>query len=221
MTHPATWWRSSSPQLQPDRRRARGRAGTRGSAWPIWERSFRLRPLVGRSRRRCDSAARDPGLEHRRPGAARPRRPGCEHGAGGGRAARARRASPAAGRRHCLGRPRTVAADGECVRRVLLDGKDLAEGEASVRPHRWVDVAISSRARCRTLSNPVRTMTAPMRGGAELHGLAQGSTARARAGDLRSVGSRRPGRSGFPTSSRAGCASARRSPWPSRAIRGC
>ena len=76
--------------------------------------------------------------------------------------------------------PPTASASG----RVLLEGKDLlAEGEASVRPHRWVDIAIVFQGAMNAL-NPVRTIGSQIVEALELHDKAQGSTARARAGEL-------------------------------------
>src|SRR5207253_4843529 len=68
--------------------------------------------------------------------------------------------------------------------RVLLEGKDvLAGGEASIRPHRWVDVAIVFQGAMNAL-NPVRTVGAQIVEALELHGVARGSAARIRTGEL-------------------------------------
>jgi len=76
--------------------------------------------------------------------------------------------------------PPTASASG----RVLFEGKDLlAEGEASVRPHRWVDIAIVFQGAMNAL-NPVRTIGSQIVEALELHDKAQGSTARARTGEL-------------------------------------
>ena len=76
--------------------------------------------------------------------------------------------------------PPTASASG----RVLLEGQDLlAEGEASVRPHRWVDIAIVFQGAMNAL-NPVRTIGSQIVEALELHNRAQGSAARARAGEL-------------------------------------
>jgi oligopeptide/dipeptide ABC transporter ATP-binding protein len=76
--------------------------------------------------------------------------------------------------------PQTASASG----RVLLDGKDiLAGGEPSVRPHRWVDIAIVFQGAMNAL-NPVRTIGSQIVEALELHERAQGSTARARTGEL-------------------------------------
>jgi peptide/nickel transport system ATP-binding protein len=76
--------------------------------------------------------------------------------------------------------PPTASASG----RVLFEGKDLlAEGEASVRPHRWVDIAIVFQGAMNAL-NPVRTIGSQIVEALELHDRAQGAAARARAGEL-------------------------------------
>src|SRR5919206_4120901 len=68
--------------------------------------------------------------------------------------------------------------------RVLLDGKDLlGAGEASVRPHRWVDVAIVFQGAMNAL-NPVRTIGSQIVEALELHRRAVGAAARARTGEL-------------------------------------
>ncbi len=68
--------------------------------------------------------------------------------------------------------------------RVLLSGQDvLAGGERTMRPHRWVDVAIVFQGAMNAL-NPVRTVGAQIVEALETHGLARGSTARARTGEL-------------------------------------
>jgi peptide/nickel transport system ATP-binding protein len=76
--------------------------------------------------------------------------------------------------------PATASASG----RVLVDGKDiLAGGEASARPHRWVDVAIVFQGAMNAL-NPVRTIGSQIVEAIELHGRGRGGEARARAGEL-------------------------------------
>jgi oligopeptide/dipeptide ABC transporter ATP-binding protein len=76
--------------------------------------------------------------------------------------------------------PPTASAAG----RVLLDGVDvLAGGEASIRPHRWVDVAIVFQGAMNAL-NPVQTIGKQIVEALELHDVARGSTARARTGEL-------------------------------------
>ena len=76
--------------------------------------------------------------------------------------------------------PPTASASG----RVLLEGKDvLAGGEATVRPHRWVDVAIVFQGAMNAL-NPVQTIGSQIVEALELHGRAQGSVARSRTGEL-------------------------------------
>jgi oligopeptide/dipeptide ABC transporter ATP-binding protein len=68
--------------------------------------------------------------------------------------------------------------------RVLVDGQDiLAGGEAEMRPHRWVDVAIVFQGAMNAL-NPVRTIGQQIVESLELHGRAGGATARARTGEL-------------------------------------
>jgi peptide/nickel transport system ATP-binding protein len=67
---------------------------------------------------------------------------------------------------------------------VLLEGVDvLAGGESSIRPHRWVDIAIVFQGAMNAL-NPVRTVGSQIVEALELHGLARGSTARRRVGEL-------------------------------------
>ncbi|HEX6699572.1 MAG TPA: ABC transporter ATP-binding protein [Gaiellaceae bacterium] len=76
--------------------------------------------------------------------------------------------------------PPTASASG----RVLLDGKDvLAGGEATIRPRRWVDVAIVFQGAMNAL-NPVRTVGSQIVEALELHGRARGGAARARAAQL-------------------------------------
>jgi len=68
--------------------------------------------------------------------------------------------------------------------RVLLNGKDiLAGGESTVRPHRWVDIAVVFQGAMNAL-NPVRTIGAQIVEAIELHGHAKGARARARTGEL-------------------------------------
>jgi peptide/nickel transport system ATP-binding protein len=68
--------------------------------------------------------------------------------------------------------------------RVLLDGEDiLAEGERSVRPHRWVDISMIFQGAMNAL-NPVQTIGAQIVEPMELHGYATGNEARERAGAL-------------------------------------
>ena len=76
--------------------------------------------------------------------------------------------------------PPTASVSG----RVLLEGKDLlADGEDSVRPHRWVDIAIVFQGAMNAL-NPVRTIGSQIVEALELHGRATGAAARARTADL-------------------------------------
>jgi peptide/nickel transport system ATP-binding protein len=68
--------------------------------------------------------------------------------------------------------------------RVLLEGVDvLAGGEPTIRPHRWVDVAIVFQGAMNAL-NPVRTVGSQIIEALELHGVARGATARRRTGEL-------------------------------------
>jgi peptide/nickel transport system ATP-binding protein len=68
--------------------------------------------------------------------------------------------------------------------RVLLDGEDLlAGGEATIRPHRWVDIAIVFQGAMNAL-NPVRTVGSQIVEALELHRRAEGGEARSRAGEL-------------------------------------
>ncbi len=77
-----------------------------------------------------------------------------------------------------------LPANASAAGRVLLDGKDLlAGGEATMRPHRWVDVAIVFQGAMNAF-NPVRTVGSQIVEALELHGRGRGSVARARAGEL-------------------------------------
>ncbi len=68
--------------------------------------------------------------------------------------------------------------------RILLDGEDLlAGGESTMRPHRWVDVAIVFQGAMNAL-NPVRTVGSQIDEALELHGVARGAGARRRVGEL-------------------------------------
>jgi len=68
--------------------------------------------------------------------------------------------------------------------RVVIDGKDiLAGGEAEMRPHRWVDIAIVFQGAMNAL-NPVRTIGEQIVESLEIHDRARGATARARTGEL-------------------------------------
>jgi peptide/nickel transport system ATP-binding protein len=76
--------------------------------------------------------------------------------------------------------PPTASAAG----RVLLNGVDvLAGGESSIRPHRWVDVAIVFQGAMNAL-NPVRTVGSQIVEALELHDVAHGAPARRRVGEL-------------------------------------
>jgi peptide/nickel transport system ATP-binding protein len=83
--------------------------------------------------------------------------------------------------------------------RVLLDGVDiLAQGEDSVRPHRWVELAIVFQGAMNAL-NPVQSVSAQIEEALELHGLATGRQARSRVGELlESVGIPRERGNRFP-----------------------
>jgi peptide/nickel transport system ATP-binding protein len=68
--------------------------------------------------------------------------------------------------------------------RVLLDGTDvLARGEDTVSPHRWRDVAMVFQGAMNAF-NPVRRIGDQIVEPMELHGVAEGAAARARAGEL-------------------------------------
>src|SRR5436190_3639240 len=73
--------------------------------------------------------------------------------------------------------------------RVLLNGEDiLAGGEDTIRPHRWVDLAIVFQGAMNAL-NPVKTVGSQIVEALEVHGLASGRAARRRVGELlQSVG---------------------------------
>jgi peptide/nickel transport system ATP-binding protein len=76
--------------------------------------------------------------------------------------------------------PPSASASG----RVLLEGKDvLAGGEASMRPHRWTDVAIVFQGAMNAL-NPVRTIGSQIVEAIELHSSARRTAARAQTGEL-------------------------------------
>jgi oligopeptide/dipeptide ABC transporter ATP-binding protein len=68
--------------------------------------------------------------------------------------------------------------------RIELEGQDLlAEGEASMRPHRWNDVAMVFQGAMNAF-NPVKTVGSQLVEPMELHELAEGREAEARAGEL-------------------------------------
>jgi peptide/nickel transport system ATP-binding protein len=68
--------------------------------------------------------------------------------------------------------------------RVLLNGVDiLAGGEETIRPHRWVDLAIVFQGAMNAL-NPVQTVGSQIVEVLELHERARGREARARTGEL-------------------------------------
>ena len=67
---------------------------------------------------------------------------------------------------------------------VLFNGEDiLAAGEDSIRPHRWVDIAIVFQGAMNAL-NPVKTVGWQIGEVLELHGVASGDRTRARVGEL-------------------------------------
>jgi oligopeptide/dipeptide ABC transporter ATP-binding protein len=68
--------------------------------------------------------------------------------------------------------------------RVLLNGTDiLAGGEETIRPHRWVDLAIVFQGAMNAL-NPVKTVGSQIVEVLELHERARGRAARERTGEL-------------------------------------
>ncbi len=68
--------------------------------------------------------------------------------------------------------------------RVLLNGEDiLAEGEATVAPHRWHDVAMVFQGAMNAF-NPVKTVGAQIAEPMELHGISSGRSAMARVREL-------------------------------------
>ena len=76
--------------------------------------------------------------------------------------------------------PPSASASG----RVLFQGEDvLAGGEASMRPHRWTDVAIVFQGAMNAL-NPVRTIGSQIVEAIELHGKTRRTAARAQTGEL-------------------------------------
>jgi peptide/nickel transport system ATP-binding protein len=76
--------------------------------------------------------------------------------------------------------PQNASAAG----RIMFHGEDiLAGGEETIRPHRWVDVAIVFQGAMNAL-NPVRTVGSQIVEAIELHGRARGAAARARTGEL-------------------------------------
>jgi len=68
--------------------------------------------------------------------------------------------------------------------RVLLNGVDIMRGgEETMRPHRWVDLAMVFQGAMNAF-NPVKTVGSQIVEALELHGSASGSVARARTGEL-------------------------------------
>jgi peptide/nickel transport system ATP-binding protein len=77
-----------------------------------------------------------------------------------------------------------LPASASAAGRVLLNGIDvLAGGEASMRPHRWTDIAIVFQGAMNAL-NPVRTVGAQIVEALEAHDKARGKAARTRTGEL-------------------------------------
>jgi peptide/nickel transport system ATP-binding protein len=67
---------------------------------------------------------------------------------------------------------------------ILFGGEDiLAGGEETIRPHRWVDLAIVFQGAMNAL-NPVRTVGSQIVEAIELHGRGKGAAARAQTGEL-------------------------------------
>jgi oligopeptide/dipeptide ABC transporter ATP-binding protein len=76
--------------------------------------------------------------------------------------------------------PSSASASG----RILLNGEDLlAGGESTMRPHRWVDIAIVFQGAMNAL-NPVRTVGDQIVEALETHHVARGSAAKRRVGEL-------------------------------------
>jgi oligopeptide/dipeptide ABC transporter ATP-binding protein len=76
--------------------------------------------------------------------------------------------------------PPTASVAGE----VRLGGRSiLADGEDSVRPHRWKDIAMVFQGAMNAL-NPVKTVRWQIAEPMAFHGVAEGSAARKRAGEL-------------------------------------
>ena len=100
--------------------------------------------------------------------------------------------------------------------KVLLDGEDImAKGEESVSPHRWHDVAMVFQGAMNAF-NPVKTVGQQIVEPMELHGVASGRAAkRGCASCSRWSASPATAPTGTRTSSRAACASGRRSRWRS------
>ena len=76
--------------------------------------------------------------------------------------------------------PSNATVSGE----IRLEGGDiLAEGESSIRPHRWVDMAMVFQGAMNAF-NPVQTVGRQIREPMELHAVASGAAARRRTGEL-------------------------------------
>jgi peptide/nickel transport system ATP-binding protein len=77
-----------------------------------------------------------------------------------------------------------LPANATLAGQVLFEGKDILEnGERSVRPHRWVDIAMVFQGAMNAL-NPVRTVGRQIVEVIEYHGAAQGKVARSRMSEL-------------------------------------
>jgi len=76
--------------------------------------------------------------------------------------------------------PSNATVSGE----IRLEGEDiLAGGEHSIRPHRWVDMAMVFQGAMNAF-NPVQTIGRQIREPMELHGVATGASARRRTAEL-------------------------------------
>jgi peptide/nickel transport system ATP-binding protein len=76
--------------------------------------------------------------------------------------------------------PSTASVSG----RILLEGKDiLAQGEQSIRPHRWNDIAMVFQGAMNAF-NPVKTVGWQITEALRIHGTATGKEARVRVGEL-------------------------------------
>jgi oligopeptide/dipeptide ABC transporter ATP-binding protein len=77
-----------------------------------------------------------------------------------------------------------LPASASVAGRVLLDGEDiLFEGENSVSPHRWTDIAMVFQGAMNAF-NPVKTVGDQIVEPMKLHGIANGRQARLQAGEL-------------------------------------
>jgi peptide/nickel transport system ATP-binding protein len=77
-----------------------------------------------------------------------------------------------------------LPSSAEVAGEVLLSGEDILRGgEDSIRPHRWVDLAMVFQGAMNSF-NPVRTVESQIVEALELHEQAEGAQARARAAQL-------------------------------------